>query len=70
MKKRLNFDLIDRSDTPRILHRKSKFSFDDKIAHFEKFSLYSFNKESIKSMEPIYETCWILCNKFIKFVII
>ena len=32
IRKRLNLDLIDKSDTYRILNRQSKLSFDDKIA--------------------------------------
>ena len=32
IRKRLNIDLIDKSDTHRILNRQSKLSFDDKIA--------------------------------------
>ena len=31
-RKRLNLDLIEKSDTRRILYRRSKLSFDDKIA--------------------------------------
>ena len=54
IRKRLNFDLIDRSDIHKILNRQSKLSFDDKIAEYEKFSLYSFIKESIKFTKPIY----------------
>ena len=54
IRKRLNLDLIEKSDTHRILNRQSKLSFDDKIAEYEKFSLYSFNKESIKITKPIY----------------
>ena len=50
--KRLNLELIDKSDVHRRLNRQSKLSFDDKIAEFEKFSLYSFNKESIKYTKP------------------
>ena len=46
IRKRLNLDLIDKSDTHRILNRQSKLSFDDKIAEDEKISLYSFNKIS------------------------
>ena len=38
--KRLNLDLIEKSDTHRILNRQSKLSFIDKIAEYEKFSLY------------------------------
>ena len=53
IRKRLNLDLIDKSDTRRILNRQSN-SFDDKIAEYEKFNLYSFNKESIKFTKPIY----------------
>ena len=54
IRKRLNLDLIDRSDTHRILNRQSKLSFDDKIAEYEKFKLYTFNKETIKFTKPIY----------------
>ena len=32
IRKRLNLDLIDKSDAHRILNRQSKLSFDDKIA--------------------------------------
>ena len=52
--KRLYLDLIDKSDTHRILNRQSKLSFDDKVAEYEKFKLYSFNKETIKFTKPIY----------------
>ena len=54
IRKRLNLELIDKSDTHRILNRQSELSFDDKIAEYEKFTLYSFNKESIKFTKPIY----------------
>ena len=54
IRKRLNLDLIEKSDTHRILNRPSKLSFDDKIAEYEKFNLYSFNKESIKITKPVY----------------
>ena len=54
IRKRLNLDLIDKSDTHKILNRQSKLSFDDKIAEYEKFKLYSFNKETIKFTKPIY----------------
>ena len=54
IRKRLNIDLIDKSDTHRILNRQSKLSFDNKIAEYEKFSLYSFNKDSIKITKPFY----------------
>ena len=54
IRKRLNIDLIDKSDTHRILNRQSKLSSDDKIAEYEEFSLYSFNEESIKFTKPIY----------------
>ena len=39
IRKRLNLDLIEKSDIHRILNRQSKLSFDDKIAESEKFSL-------------------------------
>ena len=54
IRKRLNIDLIDKPDTHRILNRQSKLSFDDKIAEYEKFSLYSFNKEINKFTKPFY----------------
>ena len=54
IRKRLNLDLIDKSYTHRILNRQSKLSLDDKNAEYEKFNLYSFNKESIKFTKPIY----------------
>ena len=54
IRKRLNLDLIDKSDTHRILNRQSKLSFDDKIAEYEKFNLYTFNKEIFKFTKPIY----------------
>ena len=54
IRKRLNFNLLDKSDTHRKLNRQSKLSFDDKIAEYEKFSLFSFNKESNKFTKPIY----------------
>ena len=54
IRKRLNLDLIDKSDTHRILNRQSKLSFDDKIAEYEKFNLYSFDKETINFTKPIY----------------
>ena len=50
----LNLDLIEKSDAHRRLNRQSKLSFDDKIAEYGKFSLYSSNKESIKFTKPIY----------------
>ena len=54
IRKRSNIDLIDKSDIHRILNRQSKLSFDDKIAEYGKFNLYSFNKETIKFTKPIY----------------
>ena len=48
IRKRLKVDLIDKSDTHRNFNRQSNFSSVDKIAEYERFSLYSFNKESIK----------------------
>ena len=54
IRKHLNLDLIEKSDTHRILNRQSKLSFDGKKAEYEKFSLYSFNKENIKFTKPIY----------------
>ena len=54
IRKRLNLDLKDKSDNHRILNRQSNLSFDDKIAEYEKFSLCSFNKESIKFWKHNY----------------
>ena len=54
IRKRLNLDLMDKSDTHRILNRQSKLYFDDKIAENEKFNLYSFKKETLKFTKPIY----------------
>ena len=68
MRKRLNLDLIDKSDTHRILNRQSKLSFDDKIAEYEKFILYSFNKESNKFTKPIYVGFSVLeLSKFLRY---
>ena len=60
IRKRLNLDLIDKSDTHRSLNRQAKLSFDDKNAEYEKFNLYSFNKETIKVTEPIYNGFCVL----------
>ena len=54
IKKRLNLDLIDKSDIHRILNRQSKLSFVDKIAEYEKLNLNSFNRETIKFTKHIY----------------
>ena len=54
IRKRLNLDFIEKSDIHKILNRQSKLSFDDKIAEYEKFNLYSFNKETIKFTKPVY----------------
>ena len=52
IRKRLNLDLIDNSDTHRKMNWQSKISFDDKNAEYKKISLYSFIKESIKFTKP------------------
>ena len=54
IRKLLNLDLIHKSDIHRIINRQSKLSFDEKIAEYEKFNLYSFNKETIKFTKSIY----------------
>ena len=54
IRKRLNLDLIEKSETHRIINPQSKFSFDDKIAEYEKFNLYSLNKKSIKYTKTIH----------------
>ena len=46
--------MIDKSDTHGLLNRQSKLPFDDKIAEYEKFSLYSFSKGTFKLTKPIY----------------
>ena len=46
--------MIDKADTHRKINRQLKLSFDDKTAEYEKFSLYSFNKETIKFKKPIH----------------
>ena len=47
IRKRLNLDLVDKSDTHRIINRQSKLSFDDKIAEYEKFNfIHSIRKLS------------------------
>ena len=40
IRKRLNLESIDKSDTHRKLNRQSKLSFDDKTAEYEKFNVY------------------------------
>ena len=54
IRKRLNLDLIDKSDIQKILNRQSKLSFDDRIAEYEKFNLNTFNKETIKITKNVY----------------
>ena len=54
IRKCLNLDLIDKSDIHKILNRQSKLPFDDKIAEYENFNLFSFNKENIKFTKPVY----------------
>ena len=43
--KPLNTDLKDRSETHKNLNPRSKCSFYDKTAKYEKFNMFSFNKE-------------------------
>ena len=50
----MTLDLIDKSDSHRILNRQLKLSFADKFAEYENLILYSFNKETIKFTKPIY----------------
>ena len=54
IRKRLNLDPTDKSDTQRILNRQCNLSFDDKIAEYEKFSLYSLKREGNELVKPIY----------------
>ena len=68
IRKRLNLDLIDKSDTHRILNRQSKLCFDDKVAEKEKFNLYSFNKETSNFTKPIYvRFCVIELSKLLMY---
>ena len=53
IRKRSNLDLVDKSENHKILIRQSKISFDDKFAEYEKFTFYSFIKESIKFTKHI-----------------
>ena len=46
--------MIDKSDIHRIINRQSKLFVDDKIAEYQKFSLYSFNKERINFTKSFY----------------
>ena len=41
-------------NTHIIINRQSKLSFDEKIQDYQKFNLFSFNKETIKFTKPIY----------------
>ena len=67
-KKRSNLDLIDKSHTHIILNWLSNLSSDDKFAKNEKFSLYSFNRESIKFTKPIYVGLSVLeLSKLLKY---
>ena len=52
IRKRSNLDLIDKSDTQRILNRQSKLTFDDKIAEYEKFSLYFLIRQVLNLQNP------------------
>ena len=64
----LNLEMIDKSDTHKNLNRQSKLSFQDKIAEYEKFSLYSFNKENTKFTKLIYvEICVLELSKLIMY---
>ena len=68
IRKRLNFDLIDKSDIHKILNRQSKLSFYDKIAENDKFNLYSFNKETIKFTKPVYVGfCVLELSKLLRY---
>ena len=60
---RLNLDLVDKSDTHRILNPQSKCSFDDKNAKFEQFTLCSFQKKAINFWNPFVSG---LCLRIIK----
>ena len=68
IRKRLNLDFIDKSDTHKILNRQSKLSFDDKIAEYDKLNLFSFNKETIKFTKPFFVgLCVLELSKLLMF---
>ena len=68
VRKRLNHDLIEKSDTHRLLNWQSEYSFDENNAKHETFNLYSFNKESNKLMRPVYVGFCILgLSKLMKY---
>ena len=60
IRRRLNFDLIHKSENHRKLKRQSKCSYDDKIVESEKFILYSFNRGSSKNTKPVYVDFFVL----------
>ena len=66
IRKRLNLDLIDKSDTHRILKCQSKCCFDDKNATIEKLNIHSINKGSVKFVKPKTQSCWMLYLRNIK----
>ena len=51
---RSNLDLIDKTDTHRILNRQWKCSFDDNVAKYEKFNLYFFVEEGNQLVNHFY----------------
>ena len=61
IRKRLNLDLIAKSDIHKILNRQSKLSFDDKIAEYEKFNLYTFKRKP-SNLRNLYMSDFVYWN--------
>ena len=60
IRKRMNLDLLPKEDIMKKIKRQSKVTFNGKVADYESFKLFSFNKESIVYTKPIYDGFTIL----------